>query len=254
MVIEPRVPATVGTLHVHPITLDDMLRRVDAVIRDGERISIMNVNAHAVCIAEDDPEFRAAVRASPLVFCDGKAVQWASRSLGNPLPERFTPPDWIDRLCELAAANCYGMFFLGGPAGIASRAADRLTAAHRGLKINSHHGYFDKQGPENEAVIELINDLRPQLLLVGFGMPLQELWISANLDRLSVNVAFSVGALFDFVSGAKARGPRWLTDRGLEWLTRLVREPRRLGRRYLLDNPRFVSIVLRQKLGLRDRT
>lgn len=249
MVAESRSQVRIGSLPVHRITLDELFLRVDEVIRMGERVSIMNVNAHAVCIAENHPEFRAAISDSSLVFCDGKAVQWASRFLGHPLPERFSPPDWIDRLCGLAVEKSYGLFFLGGADGVAAAAAKRLRNAHPGLRIATHHGYFDKRGPENDAVIDRINRLQPEFLLVGFGMPLQEIWVAAHLKRLRVSVVLSVGALFDFVSGHKARGPQWLTDHGWEWLTRLLREPRRLGRRYLVGNVRFLWIVLGTKLG-----
>lgn len=112
-----------------------------------------------------------------------------------------------------------------------------------------HPTTLDQVLPANDAVIDRINAFHPEMLLVGFGMPLQELWIADHIERLNINVALSVGALFDFVSGNMKRGPRWLTDHGFEWLTRLVREPRRLGRRYILGNPRFLWIVLRQKFG-----
>lgn len=251
MVREAYTPVPIGSLLVHPLTLEELFLEMDSMIRLGARSSIMNSNAHAVCIAESHSEFRAAMLGSTLVFCDGKAVQWASSFLGHPLPERFSPPDWIDRLCDLATENSYRLFFLGGAEGIAGEAATRLQEAHPGLLIETHHGYFNKQGPETDAVIDRINEFHPELLLVGFGMPLQELWIAEHIDRLNINVALSVGALFDFVSGHTPRGPRWLTDHGFEWLTRLVREPRRLGRRYILGNPRFLWIVLRQKLGRR---
>lgn len=249
MVVESCTPVPVGGLSVHPIALVDLLLEMDTVIRSGERATIMYANAHAICTAEDHSDFRAAMHKSALIFCDGKAVQWASCFLGHPLPERFSPPDWIDQLCCLAVEKSHRLFFLGGAQGVAATAAAQLARKHPGLNIETHHGYFEKQGPETDAVIDRINEFHPELLLVGFGMPLQELWIADHIERLNINVALSVGALFDFVSGHTPRGPRWLTDHGFEWLTRLVREPRRLGRRYILGNPRFLWIVLRQKLG-----
>ena len=241
----------IGSIFVHPVSLDELLFEMVTSIRAGERTSIMYANAHAVCMAEDHPDFRTAMQNSTLVFCDGKAVQWVASFLGCPLPERLAWPDWIDRLCDLATEHSYRVFFLGGAEGIAAAAATRLQGTHPGLRIEAHHGYFEKQGPETDAVIDRINEFQPDLLLVGFGMPLQELWIADHIDRLNISVALSVGALFDFVSGNMERGPRWLTDHGFEWPTRLVREPRRLGRRYILGNPRFLWIVFRQKLGRR---
>ena len=117
----------------------------------------------------------------------------------------------------------------------------------------AQHGYFDKSpdSVENEAVLQAINATRPDILLVGLGMPLQERWLMENWDRIEAKVALPVGALFDYLAGEFPRAPRWMTDHGLEWLGRLIIEPRRLWRRYLLGNPRFLWQVLKQRWGLR---
>ena len=246
-------PVRVGTLEVHPVELSDTIDFIDSVIESGKQARVFNVNAQAVNLASRDPEFRTHMLGADLVFCDGIAVKWPSRWLGNPLPARFTPPDWIDVLAARAAANGYRMFFLGAEQGISAAAADNLRKNHPGLTVRAQHGYHSKQGRENDLVVEEINRFRPHILLVGLGMPLQERWITENLAALDVNVALSVGALFDTMSGSINRSPAWLTDSGFEWLTRLMREPRRLGLRYLLGNPRFVRIVLKQKIRQRNQ-
>ena len=246
-------PVRVGTLEVHPVELSDTIDFIDAVIESGRQARVFNVNAHAVNLAARDPEFRAHMLSADLVFCDGIAVKWASRLLGKPLPARFTPPDWIDVLAARAVASGYRIFFLGAEPGISATAADNLRKTHPGLTVRAQHGYHSKLGRENDLVVEEINQFRPHILLVGFGMPLQERWITENHATLDVNVALSVGALFDTMSGSTKRGPAWLTDSGFEWLTRLLREPRRLGLRYLLGNPRFVRIVLKQKVRQRNQ-
>jgi N-acetylglucosaminyldiphosphoundecaprenol N-acetyl-beta-D-mannosaminyltransferase len=136
---------------------------------------------------------------------------------------------------------------------VADKAAANLKARFPDLRIvSTHHDYFDKTpgSAENEAVIEQINAVKPNILIVGFGMPLQERWLMENWDHIDANVALTGGAVFDYVSGELQRAPRWMTDNGLEWLGRLLIEPRRLWKRYLIGNPLFIWRVLKQRLGL----
>lgn len=236
-------PVDVAGAPVHPVTLVETLDFIERTVREGGRAAVLNVNAHAVNLAAEDERFRRILWQAPLVFCDGKAVQWAGR-----LPERFTPPDWIDRLAARCAGEGWGVFLLGAAPGIGDEAARVLRQRHPGLQVHAEHGYFAHSGPENDRVLARINASGARVLLVGFGMPLQEYWIDENLPRLGVNVALSVGALMDYLAGRVYRAPRWVTDSGLEWLARLAVEPRRLWRRYLVGNTRFLWRVARQRL------
>jgi N-acetylglucosaminyldiphosphoundecaprenol N-acetyl-beta-D-mannosaminyltransferase len=136
---------------------------------------------------------------------------------------------------------------------VAEKAAAVLQAQVPTLRVvGTHHGYFEKSPghPDNDAVVQAINAARPDMLIVAFGMPTQEQWLHENWARLEAGAALTVGAAFDYLAGEVQRGPRWMTDHGLEWLSRLVVEPRRLWRRYLLGNPLFLWRVVRQRLGL----
>jgi len=213
---------------------------VGSVERDN-KIIISYVNIHALNIAYDTPWFRMFLNQSYLTFCDGIGIKLAARLTGQQLSFRFTPPDFMHHICEIAARSGWRIFFLGAKPGVAQRAADRLMDRFPGLQIKTHHGYFDKipDGQENRMVVEQINQFHPHILVLGFGMPLQEKWILENLPSLKVNIAFPAGALFDYLSGELPRAPRWMTDNGLEWLGRLLIEPRRLWKRYILGNPLF---------------
>lgn len=234
---------------VHAVTLEETLEFIERTIRDDGRAAVLNVNAHASNLAAADERFRRILWEAPLVFCDGKAVQWAGRWLGVDIPERFTPPDWIEQLTDRCAREGWGVFLLGAAPGVGEEAARVLRERHPGLRVTAQHGYFTRHGAENDAVIDEINESGARVLLVGFGMPLQEYWIEENLPRLQVNVALSVGALMDYLAGRVYRAPRWVTDAGLEWLARLAVEPRRLWRRYLVGNTRFLWRVLRQRIS-----
>jgi N-acetylglucosaminyldiphosphoundecaprenol N-acetyl-beta-D-mannosaminyltransferase len=155
-------------------------------------------------------------------------------------------PELTAKMEEIAAS----LFLIGSRTGVAESAAVRLQERYPRLNIvGCAHGFFDKTpgSAENERVVEQINALRPNILLVGFGMPLQEGWLVNNWNQLDVDVGLTVGALFDYLSGELTRAPRWMTNNGLEWLGRLIVEPRRLWQRYLVGNPKFLYRVLRQK-------
>jgi N-acetylglucosaminyldiphosphoundecaprenol N-acetyl-beta-D-mannosaminyltransferase len=240
---------------VDPITIEELRTEIGRLARSGERGTVLNVNANCLNLLYRSPALREFFAAADVVFCDGSGVVLAARLLGKSLPARITYADWAWQLAAFAEEEGLSLFLLGAGPGVAQRAARRLLERHPGLRISGvGHGYFDHTpgSPENEAVLREINTTRPDLLLVGLGMPLQERWLMQNRDRLEAGVGPPGGggrAVFDYVSGGLLRGPPLLTDNGFEWLGRLLVEPRRLWRRYLLGNPLFLLRVLRQRLG-----
>jgi N-acetylglucosaminyldiphosphoundecaprenol N-acetyl-beta-D-mannosaminyltransferase len=237
---------------VDPVTVEELQEEVGRLIRAGERGLVLNANAHCLNLCYEDPRLRAFLNGADVVFCDGAGVMLAARLLGGRIPERVTYADWAWRLAAFAEAQGFSMYLLGARPGVAREAARRLKARYPDLEIvGVRHGFFDHSAgsPGNEAVVREINDARPDILLVGLGMPLQEYWLMENRDGLNVGAALTGGAVFDYVSGRLRRGPRVLTESGFEWLARLLVEPRRLWRRYLIGNPLFLLRVLGQRLG-----
>lgn len=228
-------------VQIDTLSVAQLLSEIHTCIENREKSSLAYVNLHTLNIAYSLPWFRDFLNRSRLTFCDGVGIKLAAGLTGQPLKYRLTPPDFFDCIVENAARQGWSIFFLGARPSVAQQAAVRLVEKFPGLQIQTHHGYFDKAAGsrENREVVELINRFRPHILVVGFGMPMQEKWIEENLPLLNIQVAFPVGALFDYLSGELPRAPRWLTDHGLEWLARLVIEPRRLWKRYLLGNPLF---------------
>ena len=229
-----------------PLTVGDLQAEVGRLVRGGRGGLVLNVNAHCLNLCYADPALRGFFNAADVVFCDGAGVMLAARLLGRRIPERITYADWAWDLAAFAAAEGFSLFFLGARPGAAGAAAKRLKERHPELKISGVcDGYCDRS-----AAVREINAAAPDILLVGLGMPLQERWLMENRSRLEVGVALTGGAVFDYVSGRLRRGPRLLTDNGFEWLARLLAEPRRLWRRYLLGNPLFLVRVLRQRLDV----
>ncbi|MDR5709090.1 MAG: WecB/TagA/CpsF family glycosyltransferase, partial [Armatimonadota bacterium] len=217
---------------------------------------IVTPNTDHVVRYHRDPAFRKAVDGAWLRLADGMPVVWASRLVGNPLPERVAGSDLLPELCRLAAERAYSVFFLGGRAGVARQAAENLKSRYRGLKVAGTYTPVEgfAQDPyDQEAAVEAVNRTEPDILFVGLGSPVQELWVHRNWDRLRVRVAVCCGAALDYAAGTQPRAPWWMRRAGLEWLWRLVHEPRRLWRRYLVDDLAFFGLVLQAVWAKRVR-
>lgn len=229
-------------VRINDLPLDRLLDNITSCANDNKRMIIANVNIHAMNLAYEQPDFRDCLNEADVVFCDGIGVMLGVRLTKQPLIHRYTPPDWIRELCFRCVQNEHALFLLGARDCVAQRAASVLQAEFPELQIaGAHHGFFNKHtdSSENLAIIQKINESEANILLIGFGMPLQELWLAENWSRLNVNIGLPVGALFDYVAGEVVRVPRWMTDNGFEWFGRLVIEPRRLWRRYIIGNPLF---------------
>ncbi|MCA9941234.1 MAG: WecB/TagA/CpsF family glycosyltransferase [Anaerolineales bacterium] len=235
---------------VDALTVDQLHAWILRSVRRNERALVLNVNVHALNLAYEQGWFADYLNQAEIVFCDGAGVMLAARLLGFHIPERITYADWMWQFAAFAAEHQLSFYFLGGQPGVAAAAGDKLRARFPDLRIAGiQHGYFDKTpgSSENEAVVQEISRLQPNILLMGLGMPLQERWLQENWPRLNANIALTGGAVFDYLSGQLQRAPAWMTNNGLEWLGRLLIEPKRLWRRYVLGNPLFFWRVLQYK-------
>src|SRR3972149_1639832 len=228
------------------IDLKGLLQRLEIFINSGGKFRIMYFNINSANIAKNDDEYKEILNSADLVYCDGFGIAIGAKLLGNPPLFRMTGADWIYDLCSFCGEKYFSLYFLGGEPGVSKKAKEKLLKYYPNLKISgTFHGYFNEE--EAYRVLEEINFNSPDILLVGMGTPKQEKWINRNFDRINVPVIWSVGALFDFVSGKIPRGPRWMVGNGFEWFFRLVVEPRRLWRRYILGNPIFFFRILIQR-------
>lgn len=237
---------------VDPLTVEELHEEISRFVENGEHALVLHANVHGLNLAYCSGRLRGLFNRAPIVFCDGSGVMLGARILGRRIPQRITYADWTWKLAAFAEERGFSLFFLGARPGVAEKAARRLEYRFPKLRIvGAEHGYFERTlgSPENEAIIKKINAARPDVLLVGFGMPVQEFWLAENWEKVDANVALTGGAVFDYVSGELRRGPRFLTDRGLESVARLMVEPRRLWRRYVIGNPLFLLRVLKQRLG-----
>jgi N-acetylglucosaminyldiphosphoundecaprenol N-acetyl-beta-D-mannosaminyltransferase len=240
-------------VRIHTLSAGELIQFITDTVSAGRKACVAYVNTYAINLSIESPWFRDFLNNADVTYCDGFGVKWGARLLGLKIAHRYTPPDWVSQLAVECVRQEVSLFLLGARPGVASRAAIGLQKRFPGLNIvGTHHGYFDKRpdGVENAAVLEEILTAQPDILIVGFGMPLQERWLAENWQQIQAKVAVPAGALIDYLAGEVPRAPRWMTDHGMEWFGRLVIEPRRLWRRYLVGNPQFLWRILMDRLGL----
>ena len=228
-------------VRIDRLTLAGLLSNVEGFVAARRRATILYVNIHCMNVRARDEGLARCLEAADLVYCDGTGVHLASEVAGKPLPARMTGADWIHDLCRLCVRREHSLFLLGGAPGSAQEAATALQVRHPGLRIAGTGAGYDV----TSETVQRINASAANIVLVGMGTPSQELWIEEHRHELQAEVVWAVGALFDFVSGRIWRGPPLLTNHGFEWLCRLVVEPRKLWRRYLIGNPQFLWRVIR---------
>ena len=235
---------------IAPLTLEQALDIILQSVAKNQRRLIAHANITGLNLAYQQDWLRAFYNRCDLVYCDGMGVALAARWLGASLPERYTLADWVWPLAERAAQQGASLYLLGNPPGVADRASENLRRRFPSLSVaGTQHGFFDKTPgcSENQVVIDAINAAHPDILLVGFGMPVQERWLMENWSGLNAKIAITCGALFEYLSGDLRRGPPWMTQFYLEWLARLLISPRRYARRYLRDLPLFTYRIVKQK-------
>jgi N-acetylglucosaminyldiphosphoundecaprenol N-acetyl-beta-D-mannosaminyltransferase len=208
---------------------------------------------HGVMEAQHDARFKGVLAEADLVVPDGAPLVWLGRLRGHSLRRRVYGPELMLRFCRKTAGEEIRHFLYGGGSGVPERLASALQKWFHGIQIaGTYSPPFAVVSPEEDAaIVDAINRAAPDVLWVGLGTPKQEAWMREHRDRLRVPVMVGVGAAFDFLSGHKTQAPAWMRGHGLEWLFRLLQEPRRLWRRYLLDGSRFLVFVALEMLGLR---
>ncbi|RMF26233.1 MAG: glycosyltransferase [Chloroflexi bacterium] len=238
---------------ISAINMAIALRIIEGWISRGEPHYVCVTPVHSVMECQRDPELRRIYNASGMTTPDGMPLVWLSRLYGYHHVDRVYGPDLMLALCERSIKRGYRHFFYGGAEGVPERLAARLQSRFPGLIVAGTYSppFRPLRPDEDEQIVQLINETSPDIVWVGLGSPKQERWMAEHIDRLTAPVLIGVGAAFDFHTGRKPQAPRWMQRSGLEWLFRLLTEPRRLWRRYLINNPLFIALVVLQALGLR---
>lgn len=235
-----------GTLLVDAVRFDEALGRIEALVDAKAGGVVFTPNVDHVVVAEREPRLRAAYARCELSLADGQPLVWTSGLVGLRLPEKVSGSDVLSPLLSLAVRRKYRLYLLGAAPGVAEEAARKLKEA-TGLEVcGVDSPRIGLQPAADEAdVVARIRSAQPDLLLVFLGAPKAEVFLDRIRDGLGPVVSVSLGASLDFYVGRVRRAPRWMQRTGLEWLYRLVQEPRRLAKRYLVDDVRFLAILAR---------
>lgn len=247
-----RTPFLLMGLPIHPVDPGDVRAFiVDRISQKGKAV-VLHSNIQGALLALKHPWLYEFNKQAHLVFCDSDGVRWGLKLLGYSPPPKITYNVWIWQLAEFCSKKKYRLFLLGAASGIAEEAAKRMQSRYPGIQIAGvHHGFFDKKGPENEKIIDRINAAQADILLVCFGMPLQERWLMENVKRLKAHIFLTGGAALDYASGRLKIAPPWIVQLQMEWLFRFMQEPRRLFARYFLGIPYFFLRVWIEKIRMR---
>ena len=235
-----------GTVLVDAVRFEEALLRIEALVDAQAGGVVFTPNVDHVVVAEREPRLRAAYARCNLSLADGQPLVWTSGLLGLQLPEKVSGSDVLRPVFALAARRKYRVYLLGAAPGVAEESARRLKEEY-GLEVCGFDAPTVRLTPEPDeaAVVARVRAAKPDLLLVFLGAPKAEVFLDRIRDELGPVVSVSLGASLDFYVGRVRRAPRWMQRTGLEWLYRLLQEPRRLAKRYLVDDVYFLAILLR---------
>lgn len=235
------------SIPVAAITMKEMVNLADESVRENKQLWYVDLNASKVAALQDDNDLFNCLKNCDIVGADGKSIVWASRFLGNPLPERIAGIDIMENLVSLAYQKGYKCFFFGAKENIVHKLVETYSLTYSPDIIAGYrNGYY--QPAEEAEIVRQIIDSRANILFVATSSPKQEMFLYNHRNSLiTVNFMMGVGGSFDVIAGLRKRAPVWMQKMGLEWIVRLIQEPRRMWRRYLIGNFRFLKIVWMEK-------
>lgn len=234
-------------IKVDNVTMSEAIGVVKKRIEKKEKSRVYFVNADCFNKMHTDMKYYRTVQNGHFIFGDGSGVKLGGKITGQEVADNVNGTDMLPLLAKMCGDNGFSIFFLGAQEGVAQKAAEKLKERFPKFTVaGTHHGFFDKN-KESGKIIEIINKSGADILLVAFGAPHQEVWIDSYFKELNCSVMFGVGGLFDFFSGRIPRAPGWMRVFGIEWVYRLIQEPKRMWRRYILGNPLFVYRVYKWK-------
>lgn len=235
------------------LTMDETLDAIDSLIKEDNCSYVVTPNVDHIVQLEKDEELKRVYENASLILTDGKPLIWISNWYKTPIKEKISGSDLFPRVCELAAKKGYTMYLLGAAEGVADKAAKNLMDKYKGLNIVGTYSPpfgFEKDKVELKKIERQIQEVHPDILIVGLGCPKQEKYMYHHCKELDVPISFGLGASIDFETGNIKRAPRWMSEHGLEWLYRITQDPKRLAKRYLVDDMKIISIARKYRRGV----
>lgn len=231
---------------VNNMDMEETIQTIDSFIQQKKRSYIVAINVDVVIKIEQDAYLKRITDQADMVLVDGKPLIWISKLHKRPVKAKISGSDLVPKLCEKAAEKGYTIFIIGGKDGIAEQAKRKLEKQLSGIKIVGTYAPpygFEKDKNERDKINQMISDVHPDLLIGCFGCPKQEKWIYENYKKYDATVSVCAGATVDFLAGNIRRAPGWMSDHGLEWFYRFTQEPKRMFKRYFVDDIKIVSLM-----------
>lgn len=238
-------------IRLDAIRQSDLIELLNHAILNRERWLVLHHNLHSLYLYETDAAVKALYSRASCVYIDGLPIVWLSRSAGLPVTtaHRITFLDSFENILCAASDRGWRVFYLGSTQAGIAKGLELLRDRYPRLIISGSNGFFIRSGPENEKVISQINNFRTDILFVGMGMPLQEVWLAENYVKLDISAALTSGATLDYITGDAYRPPKWAGSLGLYGIFRMLSDPKRLWRRYLLEPLLLTKYLLPRLIG-----
>ena len=232
--------------YVNNVDIDEALRAIDGLIESKKKSYIVAINVDVVMKMESDGYLKKITDEAEMTLVDGKPLVWISKLHGTPVKAKVSGSDLVPALCEKAAEKGRSVFIVGGKEGVAAEAKRRLEEKLPGIKIVGTYSPpmgFEKDAAEIDKINGMISAVAPDILIACLGCPKQEKWIYENYEKYGATVSICAGATVDFLAGNVKRAPEWMSSHGLEWLYRFAQEPKRLFRRYFVDDVKIMKLI-----------
>lgn len=232
--------------YVDNLTMEEAIDKIEKLIAGKKKSYVVAVNVDVIMKIEQEAKLKHITDSADVVLVDGMPLVWISKLHKKPIVEKISGSDLVPKLCALAAQKGYSIFMIGGKDGIAEQAKRKLEEKYRGIQIVGTYAPplgFEKNQKELDKINGLISAKKPDLLVACFGCPKQEKWIYDNYGKYDAKVSICAGATVDFLAGNLKRCPKWMADHGLEWLYRFIHEPKRLFKRYFIDDVKILKLV-----------
>ena len=230
--------------------MSETITEIEKMIASDKKSYVVAINVDVVMKIENDPYLKKIVDNADMVLVDGKPLVWISKMHGKPLKAKISGSDLVPHLCKKAAQKKYSIFIIGGKDGIANQAKKRLEETFPDIQIVGTYAPpmgFERDEVELNKINSIISEKKPDLLFACFGCPKQEKWIYENISKYDAKVSVCAGATVDFLAGNIKRAPRWMSEYGLEWFYRFLQEPKRLFRRYFVDDVKIIKLIRKYK-------
>lgn len=232
------------------LTMNEALQAIDTLIQQNKNAYVVTPNIDHIVQLEAGGEICEIYKNADLILTDGKPLLWIAKWYGTPIKEKISGSDLFPLLCKMAAKKGYTMFFLGAAKGVAAKAAENLIKRYPGLNVVGTYSPpfgFEKDQTEMKKIQTLIKTANPHILIVALGCPKQEKFIFYNREKLGVPISLGLGASLDFEAGKIKRAPKWMADHGLEWLFRITQDPKRMIKRYFINDRKIIRLIIKYK-------